>query len=90
MRLPKPETRTAMKHLHPQPSAIDHQPSATPRRKQTRQTQVFWWVREWRCRHPLPVIAIESIPYIYRRAPFGLRATPADDSTAAARSVRTE
>ena len=34
------------------------------------------WVREWRCRHSLPVVAIGSIPYIYRRVGFRLRATP--------------
>jgi ATP-dependent Clp protease ATP-binding subunit ClpC len=47
-------------------------------------------VREWCCHHPLPVVAIGSIPYIYRRAPFGLRATPAGDSPAAVRSIWTE
>ena len=28
------------------------------------------WVREWPCGHPLPVVAIGSIPYIYRGAFF--------------------
>ncbi len=37
------------------------------------------WVKEWRCRHPLPVVAMESILHIYRRAVFRLRATPASD-----------
>ena len=39
----------------------------------------YEWVREWRCRHPLPVVAMESILHIYRRADFRLRATPATD-----------
>jgi hypothetical protein len=39
----------------------------------------FSWVREWRCRHSLPVVAIGSIPYIYRLVAFQLRATPACD-----------
>jgi hypothetical protein len=34
------------------------------------------WVREWCCHHSLPVVAIGSIPYIYRRVSFPLRATP--------------
>jgi len=34
------------------------------------------WVRERPCGHPLPVVAIGSIPYIYRRVGFQLRATP--------------
>src|SRR6266540_1060539 len=38
------------------------------------------WVREWRCRHSLPVVAIGSIPYICRRVGFRLRATPAGDA----------
>jgi RHH-type proline utilization regulon transcriptional repressor/proline dehydrogenase/delta 1-pyrroline-5-carboxylate dehydrogenase len=38
------------------------------------------WVREWRCRHSLPVVAIGSIPYIYRRVGFRLRATPTTDA----------
>ena len=37
---------------------------------------VIEWVREWACAHPLPVVAMGSIPHIYRRAPFGHRATP--------------
>ena len=48
------------------------------------------WVREWRCRHPLPVVAMESILHIYRRAPFGLRATPARCDALATCSVWTE
>jgi len=44
------------------------------KRRQERQ-----WVRGWRARHPLPVVAIGSIPYIYRRVGFRLRATPARD-----------
>ncbi len=39
----------------------------------------YEWVKEWRCRHPLPVVAMESILHIYRRAVFRLRATPASD-----------
>ena len=42
---------------------------------------LHWCVREWCCHHSLPVVAVESILHIYRRAPFGLRATPADDRT---------
>ena len=38
------------------------------------------WVREWRCRHSLPVVAMESILHIYRRVSFSLRATPAHDA----------
>ncbi|MBM3833753.1 MAG: hypothetical protein FJ403_10875, partial [Verrucomicrobia bacterium] len=40
-----------------------------------RQTETQW-VREWRCRRSLPVVAMRSIPHIYRRAGFPLRATP--------------
>jgi len=40
--------------------------------------------------HPLPVVAIESIPYIYRRTSFSYRATPSSSLSDCSFSIAPE